>query len=928
MTESRWIPQGSRESATETGSGDQGNKGPPEGDAPAPPVTLEPAPPPSSPTNPADDEAVELLEDTTWFGTAMPSKLPLVVRWFLAPMFARIKFSDESEAQIRRAAEQGVPVYVMRTASLLTFLYFHFLCVVRGLPLVKFANGVLYAPWAPWPAFTAFLKARWKRRRSGAPPPDPISSGYLERLVAAGHPLLLFMRSRGSPRQTPTAAALLAALVRAQRKMNRPLILLPQVLVWSRRSEKSRRTLLDVLVGGPEDPGPIRHLGRFLAYHRRASLVVAEPLDLQAFLDRAGQDRTGRPRNDAQLGHMLRRLMFLRLARERRVVQGPSARPARVLIDHILLEPDVQRAIVAEARRRNLERRVLEKRVRRYLRRIAADVSVTLLDLTDFVLQRVWGRIFERVVVDPGDIERLRRLVRRGTVVLVPCHRSHVDYLLVSDILYARDMAVPLVAAGINLSFWPLGALFRRIGAFFVQRSFKDDRLSPVLTKRYVAALLREGHSLEFFIEGGRSRTGLLLPPKLGLLSMIADQVVTSRRIQETSIVPVAIGYDRVVETAHYAREAQGTSKTPESLSSLFRSFRVLKERFGSVTVRFLDPIPLRTALEHGPAPYREDAPWSDKKAVLQPLGERILSRIARATPVTATQLVAAALLGHERRGILEPVLMERVNTLVRVYQAAGLQTTLDDTEDNMAYHVEAAIDVFLGQGCLSEYRDSTRRIFAIVEARRFELDYYRNAALTPVAPGAILAAVVARHQPGPFTRSDVQNDFAFLTNLWLETFVFDPDDAPLDRGLRHLLDLGVLETHDSDVEQEGDTEPCYVCRPDRGAEHAALQGLIRSHLEVLEVSLRALGLLRHEQILEKAFIKKALELARAMYLTEEIRRVEATNLFLIRAALKRFERLGLFGREGLEEEPRLVLNRARWEALLENLQPYLAALE
>ena len=926
------------------------------------PAPHHPAPAPGGLADHVDPAraATDLEDDMLWYGAGMHPKLPAFVRLLLGPFFARVRFSEEAESQIRNASEQGVPVYVMRTASLLTFLYLNFICIVRELPLARFVNGIRPALWAPFDAVVAYLRARWKRRHDGRPPPDPVASGHLSRLVAQGNPALVFVRRRDSlvrpPEGPDPEVAAMAAVVAAQRGMTRPIFLIPQVMVWSRRPDRRRRTFLDVLLGSRGDPGPFRQLGRFLLNHRHASLVVAEPLNLQTFLEQAGRDRLGNPRTDQELGRMLRRLMLIRFGRELRVVRGPDVRPRHLLIERILRDPEVQRTLVAEARRRNVERRILEKRVRRYLRRISADISVSMVDLVDFVLQRAWTRMYDDVVVDSGEIERVRALARRGTVVLVPCHKSHIDYLLVSDILYARDIAVPHVAAGINLSFWPLGPIFRRIGAFFVQRTFKDDRISPVLIKRYIAGLLWEGHSLEFFIEGGRSRTGLLLPPKLGLLSMIADQVVASRSVQETVIVPVAIGYDRVAETAHYAREAQGNSKTPESLAGVLRSVRVLKERFGTVTVRFLEPIPLRATLSGAPTGYREDAPWEEKKAILHPLGNRILVRIARATPVAVTQIVAAALLNHNRRGILEPVLLSRVETLTRVFQAAGLTTGLDGSPESLPERVEAAVGLFMGQGCLSEYRDSTRRIFAIVEERRLELDYYRNSALTAVAPGAILACVIQTQASDRFIPAEVYEGFAFLVDLFRGTFVFDPDKdvgGLLDEAVEHLVALGVLERVAPAAEPgtgsnssppgtgaEGSVEHTtaergatggveFVLNPARRMELEALGGLLRSHLEAVLVAVRALGLLRHEQLPEKLFLKRTAELAQAMYMTEEIGRREATNIFLIRAALARFERMEVFTRVGMgadrDEGPRLVLEQDAWDRIRRGLEPYLA---
>ncbi len=899
---------------------------------------------------PARPEALEAdseLENVPESETAMRSRLGLLVRLFLVPFFRRVRFPEQAEVQVRRAAERGVPVYVWRTASLLSFLYLNFVCIVRDLPLARFANDLEGGPWSK-------LKSMYRRAKAylglGEESKEAlVSSRHLSRLVAGGHPVLLFMRRRDSWRYAvsgrPPQVEVMTALVEAQRRMERPILLIPQVMVWTRRPDRESRTLLDVLFGHREDPGPIRHLGRFLMHHRRAALVVGEPLNLQEFLERAGHDRAGRPRSDAQLGRMLRLLMLMHLGRELRVVQGPNMRPRRVLLDRIVGDPEVQEAVSGEARRLNVERRVMDRRVRRYLDRISADISMSVVDFADFVLQRVWARIYDGIVVNPEEMERLRVLSRRSTVVLVPCHRSHVDYLLVSDVLYTHDLAVPHIAAGINLSFWPLGAIFRRMGAFFIQRSFKDDRISPILIKKYVSELLRQGHTLEFFIEGGRSRTGLLLRPKLGILSMIADHAVSSRSAQEVVIVPVSIGYDRVVEAAHYVTEALGGKKRPENFVALLRSARVLRDRYGKVHLGFLEPVPLQAYLDQVAGGYQPDMDWDQKKAVLEPLACQVLTRIAHHTPVTAPQLVAAALLNHTRRGILDRVLLARVETLLRVYRTAGQPTVFDEGgPETVSDRVEAAISLFIREKCLSEYRDSERRILAIVEQKRFNLDYYKNSALTPLVPDAMLAQTVRVLEPGPFHRDALLERFAFLHNLLADTFVFDLEvnlDESMDRALTHLEALGAVERHGWKEEDEsvGEEHPPVDDAPPspqtwapgaRGREELeALAGLLHPYLEAFAIVLRTVGTLRHEQIREKDLHKRLAEQANAMYMTEEILRKEATNQVILRSALGRLKRMGVFHRvESLEasseSNPRLALDTGRWTRLQDTLQQFL----
>ena len=176
------------------------------------------------------------------------------------------------------------------------------------------------------------------------------------------------------------------------------------------------------------------------------------------------------------------------------------------------------------------------------LRKIAADTNYTWLAILDVVLDRAWSRLYADIVIDREGLAKLRRAARKGAVVLVPSHKSHIDYLLLSQIFFKEGLMPPHIAAGENLNFPPMGMIMRRGGAFFMKRSFRGDRLYGVVFAAYVRRLLKEGHTIEFFIEGGRSRTGRLLAPRLGMLGMCVDPILDGS-IHDVSFIPVHIGY-------------------------------------------------------------------------------------------------------------------------------------------------------------------------------------------------------------------------------------------------------------------------------------------------------------------------------------------------------------------------------------------------
>ena len=186
----------------------------------------------------------------------------------------------------------------------------------------------------------------------------------------------------------------------------------------------------------------------------------------------------------------------------------------------------------------------------------------------------------------------MRQAANRGGLVLCPSHKSHIDYLILSKVLYDAGMTPPHIAAGANLSFFPLGPIFRSSGAFFLRRSFKGDKLYGAVFRAYVKRLMHDGFSQEFFIEGGRSRTGKVLAPKLGLLSMEVDAWLEGAS-QDVSFVPIAIDYEKLVEGKDYASELAGGEKKKENIWSLLEARKILRSRHGRIYVQFDRPIPL-----------------------------------------------------------------------------------------------------------------------------------------------------------------------------------------------------------------------------------------------------------------------------------------------------------------------------------------------
>jgi len=288
-------------------------------------------------------------------------------------------------------------------------------------------------------------------------------------------------------------------------------------------------------------------------------------------------------------------------------------------------------------------------------------------------LNWLWKKIFEGIDVDLENLAIVRESARKGPVIYIPSHKSHIDYLVLNDVLYEHHMHIPRVAAGKNLAFWPMGHIFRKSGAFFIRRTFKGARLYAMVFTRYIKELLEEGHPLEFYIEGGRSRSGKLILPKIGFLSILL-QAYKEGYCDDLVFVPASISYDRIMEEKSYLKELGGSVKKKESFKQIFKARRFLKRRYGKIYIQFSQPISIKEYLQQN-----KDLEEDNNRL----LAFDLIKSINKVTIVTPLALIASAILTKHRRGFHINELTDTAETLLtflKTYEAPTA-TTLNHFE-------------------------------------------------------------------------------------------------------------------------------------------------------------------------------------------------------------------------------------------------------
>lgn len=847
-----------------------------------------------------------LEEETELYRSAMTPRFGWLVDQFFSLTFTRIKPDLENLPAVRDAATRGLIVYVMRNRSLLDYLFFNWHCLRHGLPLARFANGINMLLWGP--GLEPFTDTRDKirdRLRHG-PMPDPIDAGFLARTLQAGHPVLLFLRRHGSwmfrrPQQSQRDP--IEELIRVQRDLDQRIYLVPQIVVWERRPEYTQRNLVDLLFGERENPGRLRKLLHFLVYHRGAVVRMGEPVDLRDFLGQIGE------LPEARAAKKLRLLLRGYLYREKKLIKGPAVKPRAWLLDRIRRSPQVREAIERAAREQGRPMRALERRADRLLDKIAADFRFNWIVFARILFDFVLNRIYAGVEFCEDDAERIRRAGRQGTLVFVPCHRSHLDYILISWIVFYQQMLPPHIAAGANLGFWPLGPVLRRWGAFFLRRSFQEDPLYATLLSSYVKELVREGYTQEFFIEGTRSRTGALMPPRVGMLSMYLDAAAEGVA-PDVIFVPMSLSYEKVVEEGEYRRELTGGDKQTEDIRGLAGTAQVLASRYGRVYVRAGAPISGRAVLEEAGEPLAKMT-REGRKVFLKRVGERILWEIHRVTPVTPSAVAATVLLGHDRRGILVRDFHARCSFLIeylRDRDAAFSNSMLNEPRDAL----DEALRVFSAAKLAQIFEEpDANDIIAIVPESRLTMDYYKNNIINHLADAALAAVAVGEHSRSD---RDAYGRFTGLRALLSVEFRSEPeleDSALAAATLAELIENDVLRAADGTIE---------VANPPRAA---FFRAMVRNYLEAYLVALRGMLVLRDEPMTERRLLDGMLKEGRKLYMTEDVTRPEAVSKMTLRNAIRCYVERGVL-RINHERDGELRLMAERHAEELQQLRVWM----
>jgi glycerol-3-phosphate O-acyltransferase len=499
----------------------------------------------------------------------------------------------------------------------------------------------------------------------------------------------------------------------------------PLRIAWLPPARKAGRfSIRDFFAGRIAEPGRTRR--RWLSKHHpdRVAFIAGDGAPLGELRQRLADDETSVA--NEELSEFVTSQALIALERSERAVRGARYKVPRILHSDVFANKDFRTLIANAAQQSDRPVREVQDQAARYLREMAATQTPFTLEMMNALYRTACHSHHDAAIdVDEAQLERVAKTIRSRPVVFLISHKSMLDTMALSLVLFDANLPLPLTFGGINLNKPGLGAFARRAGIIFLRRSFQDNEIYKATFRRYIDYLIEKRFSLLWALEGTRSRTGKLLPPRFGLFNYVLESILRTR-LYDVTFVPVSVAYDQITEVEDYSIEQRGQKKKPEGITWPLRFLRRGRSR-GQIHLRFGEHLTIReladtAELEAGISDRR-------KQALVTTLAFEVAVRLNAATPITAVAIVTLILLagGNRAQSLREIQVPARAGaSLIRRRQLEIVGRS--DFRDERA--VSATLAELHTTGIVSYLDEGTERLYAISEDQHLNAAYYRNTAI------------------------------------------------------------------------------------------------------------------------------------------------------------------------------------------------------
>jgi len=836
----------------------------------------------------------------------IPEKVGFLPSLLLKLLFSKIEINRNQADMLRVLDEEGHVVFVnkRKTGFAPLFTYFRFKQLGLPYPTIGFYYKMLI--WQPLSQIFRIVSFNIKFTLTHFKRPDPLQSGYIKEKVINGSSCFLslvdekgFYRRFVKEKTDP-----LLYLIDIQKVTDKPIFIVPLLMFFSKTPEKKNPTLIDMVFGSEENPGFFRTMWILIKSPKKAFVEISDPINLAQYLSSPELQH-----GDSQQSLTLRRHLLTTINRHRNSILGPVLKSRVEIKYNILTHSRTQQFIREYSEEKAVPIHQVQKKADDYLEEIAANYSINWINAYCVVLKIILRTMFDGMIIDYKGMERLKTTGRKAPLILLPCHKSHLDYLILSFLFYLNNMPCPHIAAGKNLSFWPFGTIFRGGGAFFLRRTFKGNPLYTKVFSEYIHKILDEGFNIEFFIEGGRSRTGKMLTPKLGLLSFIINAFLNGA-CEDIIFAPIYIGYDRVIEEKAYVHEMQGGMKEDENLGQVIKAGRFLKKRYGKVYVNFNEPISFKEYLEVRNLDMNSLTP--DKiKAVCMDLGLRFINDINTVSVITPYGVVSAAILNCTKKRFSYNLIRDYFKTY-RGYLFSTdirLSDTLKQVDSDAIFKqtMEAFVQRKIIEAASKQKEiDITGTMFKVNESQKSNLEYYKNNAINHFIPAAFTSLAILNADAFQFRATELHSTYSFLRDMFCQEFTGDSDKGTgfyVRKTLKAFIDSNILFPHATLPDTYNITSAGY-------RKLKSFSSFLSTFLESYLIVVNFYERYPENTITNpKDRIKKIQSIGNRMYKRKEIEHVEALSKLTYKNADSFFVSIGV-GTSDSSEQVKHYINR------------------
>jgi glycerol-3-phosphate O-acyltransferase len=688
-------------------------------------------------------------------------------------------------------------------------------------------------------------------------------------------------------------------------------LLAPLRVAWLAREHRGVRTvrLSDLLsFHDPRDPGRLRQSWILRRERDLCRIVAGEPAPASELRQRWREAGGADQEQTTGLADFVARQAALALERAERRLRGARYKVPRLVHEDILQRPAFRGGLARLARELGQKPAAVQRDAARFLREIAATHSPFVIDIAAQLIHLLYTQGYDEALhYERKDLEGVKALGQRHPVVFLPSHKSNLDHLVLQYALHENGHAPNHTAGGINMNFFPVGPIVRRSGVFFIRRSFKENPVYKFVLHHYIDYLVEKRFSLEWYIEGGRSRSGKLMPPRFGLLAYVVD-AYRRGKAEDIYLIPVSIAYDQIQDVGDYAAEQSGAPKQKESFGWFLGVVRRLRRRYGNIHFRFGEPISLAKALG-SPDPSAEPNPDEDSLE-LQKLAFEVCVRINRVTPITENSLVTLAMLGSGFKALSVEEVVAALRNILLFVRTRGLPTVgeleLDDAEG-----VRRALDALVANDVVTKFTEGLEPVYVIGRDQQLAAAYYRNTVIHFfVNPCIAELGLFRAAEEGVEDRlAEFWEEALRLRDLLKFEFFFAEKEVFLGELLQE------LRFHDPDWETRVKTGSEEIHALIRNIRPLSSHRVLRSFVEAYQV---VGDLLEQEdpvqELDESKFLDRCLRLGRQHHLQRRLHSAQSISQVLFRNALRLAENRGLLepGAADLAERRRAFAEEIR----------------